>query len=187
MSGIDKYPAQYFTQLLDCPNTYTANDIIVVNSTGTGLTEVAPTSLLPAVGTGVTNDIPVFSGSVPPLLSDSGCQIVPVFGGLSIQNLTGNINLVGSTNAEVLGSNTVSMTESTDAHSLQMSSVGVTLNSGNSLPMALSASTTLTLTSTGNLLLNINGASYVWPTSQAVGVCHLTNDGSGNLSWTGGA
>lgn len=82
MSGADRYPAQYFTQLLDCPNTYTANDIIQVNSVGTGLIETPASSLIPPViGTGTMNDIPVFSGGLP-IFVDSGFQV----GNISVPN-----------------------------------------------------------------------------------------------------
>jgi hypothetical protein len=37
-----------------------------------------------------------------------------------------------------------------------------------------------------NAALNINGVSYTWTGSQATGTQFLTNDGSGNLSWTSG-
>lgn len=73
MSGINKSIPQYFTELLDCPRTLVANDIIVVNEQGNGLTEVTPSSvIIPAIGSGTAGNIPIFSSSVPPIFSDSG-------------------------------------------------------------------------------------------------------------------
>lgn len=175
MSGTNKYPAQYFTQLLDCPNTLTPHDVLVVNSTGTAIIEASPGSLVPPIiGTGVTGDIPIFSGTTP-IFSDSGLNVTPVFEGLSISNLSGNINLSGSTNASVNAVNAITVIESTDSHVLNMDNNGVIITAGNGL--------TLTINAAGNLLIYANGASYVWPTAQASGVCTLSNDGSGNLSW----
>ena len=82
MSGINRYAAQNFIELLDCPRTYVANNIIQVNSTATGLIETPSSSIIPPIiGTGIVNDIPMFTGGVP-ILADSGFQV----GNISVPN-----------------------------------------------------------------------------------------------------
>lgn len=64
-----------FTDLLDCPKTLIPNDVIVVDSLGTGLTEVSIGSILPPIGTGAQYDIPTFTGGLSPVFADSGIAI----------------------------------------------------------------------------------------------------------------
>jgi hypothetical protein len=73
-----------FKSLQDVDVTsFAPNDILVINNDGSKIIQQTASSLLPPIiGTGITNDIPVFSGSYPPIFVDSGFQV----GNLSIPN-----------------------------------------------------------------------------------------------------
>ena len=187
MSGTNKYPAQYFTQLLDCPSTLIPNDILQVNSTGTSIIEVTPGSVIPPViGTGTVNDIPIFTGSVP-IFGDSGVEITASGSDRTIQNAGGNFTItsggghttLSDTYAEVnsghsvaLGSGdlisisaagSITLNEATDNHTILMDNTGITITTGSGLPLSL----------------NINGATG---TANQV----LTAAGDGSCNWQNG-
>lgn len=70
-----------FTDLLDCPKSLIANDLIVVNNDGSGLTEVNAGAVLPPfIGLGTQGDIPVFNDPLfaPPIFVDSGVGAGPI-------------------------------------------------------------------------------------------------------------
>lgn len=148
MSGINKSIAQNFVELLDCPRVLVANDILQVNSTGTGVTQHTVASIVgPAVGAGTTGDIPIYTGSVP-VLGDS------------------NLNVSGGV---ISNATQVGLSETTDGQSIILSSAGVVV------------------TSATNVVVNTNGYVLTFPAAQGTAGQVLTNDGSGNLYWSGGS
>ena len=165
MSGISKYPAQRFTELLDCQNTLTPNDILQVNSTGTEVIEVSPGTIIPPViGTGTAFDIPTFSGSVPPIFTDSGVNINHFTHGM-----TGLNSISNSTSFEI--------SETTDGHSLLMNSSNVTLTCGNGENMLLNCA------GGGGIHANVQTLKLdISSDSGSLGDV-LTADGTGNCSW----
>lgn len=84
------FPAVGLLDLTDvAPDSYVgqANNILAVNPVATGVDFVSPSSIIPPViGTGTAFDIPVFSGSVPPIFSDSGVNINPFDGSITGMN-----------------------------------------------------------------------------------------------------
>ena len=82
-----------FTELFDCPRTLIADDLVSVNSDGTGLDLVTPSSLINgAVGSGLNGDIATFTGGVP-VLQDSGLNISTTFNTVNIKPAS-NLNSV---------------------------------------------------------------------------------------------
>lgn len=134
--------------------SYTANDIIVVNPSGTGLTEVSASSLLPAVGTGVAGDIPVFNNSPPALFVDSGVNI-------SVSNLISAPNL--------------SLQDTANVNNIVMGANGILLQSGPNLPLVLdshSGSVAFSIAGfngmAGQVITNYNGTNCNWANPSGV-------------------
>lgn len=93
-----------FSDLADCPSVLTPNDLLVVNSTGQGVTQTTASSIVPGFivsGTPTAGDIAVFTGSTP-ILSDSGCSISTGSNIVSIYSGASNaMELQGATNAYI--------------------------------------------------------------------------------------
>lgn len=73
-------------------------DIVLANAgTNLSFTYIAPSSIIsPVIGSGVVNDIPTFSGSIPPVFVDSGANIVNSSGNITVAPPPGKNIIIGS-------------------------------------------------------------------------------------------
>ena len=204
-----------FTQLIDTPKSYvtaSSGSILQVNPAQDGLM-FGPTPAL-AVGSGVVNDIAVFSGSVP-ILNDSGLNVTSAFGniimqpsnpsnGMSLNSQQGvNLNTQQSVNVnainnvdlqaqtiQLISTNSISHNANNNVviqcgpNQINITPSSVQINCGSGVGMSISNNNHLDV---WNFSGTATGGSYTMPLTPAVGVCHLSNDGAGNLSWALGA
>ena len=130
--------AHTFQSLIDVNvSPYVADSIIKVNGTATGLEEASASSIVgPAVGTGTTGDIPVFTGSAPPVLADSGV------------NIDGSKNMTGINSITMSGSG-------------EISSIGG-LNGGATGPLDITSPNSINLNTNNSVSINpSNGSIYL--------------------------
>ena len=216
MSGINRYAAQNFVELLDCPRSLTANDILQVNSLGSAITQNSVSSIVNvAVGSGIAGDLAMFSPSGPPILNDSGLNASVAFGniilqpsnpsnGMSLNSQQGvnlntqqsvNVNAVNNVDLQAQGIQLISYdTISLNANNnvviqcgpnqINITPSSVQINCGSGVGMSISNNNHLDVWNFSGIA---TGGSYTMPLTPAVGVCHLSNDGAGNLSWSVGA
>ena len=130
---------------------------------GTGVGTLTPNAIL--LGNGISNIATVATSTILRILQSNGGG-APTF--VDIASL-----LTAGSNIVVSGTSTIAVSDTPSFTSL--STTG-NLSVGGSL--SVTATTTLSSATT-----TINGITYYWPNSQAVGVKVLQNDGNGNLSW----
>ena len=199
---------QKFTELddVDIPSLI-PNSLIVVNPSGTDIVSLDSSNIVPPiVGTGTVNDICLFTGTVP-VLKNSGLNVNTPFVG-EIQLSTTNINdslTVNANNITLNTPNTANLTADNaqlilfnnmsigvnnnltiqvGPNQILLSPTSVQINCGSGVGMTISNNNAGDVWNFSGSAL---GGSYTMPLTNGLNGSVLTNDGSGNLSWVGGA